>query len=82
MNATTQKLDAQILGYLSHLSNRKKKAVLTVVKTFAEDDDAEYWNEMTSEIKESISIGLQQANGGLGKPHAEVMKKYKKWIGK
>lgn len=82
MSAVTQKLDNQILGYLSHLSDRKKKAVLTLVKTFAEDDEVEYWNQMPSEIKESISIGLQEANDGMGKSHTEVMKKFKKWKGK
>jgi hypothetical protein len=30
----TQKLDQQILGYLYQLSDKKKKAVLTVVKNF------------------------------------------------
>ena len=61
----TQKLDYQILGYLSQLSDKKKKAVLTVVKTFAEDDDIEYWNEMPAEIKQSINLGLQQAKAIL-----------------
>ena len=75
---SAQKLDNQILGYLSRLSDKKKKAVLTVVKTLAEDDETVYWNELPTEIKESINIGLQQANAGMGKPHQEVMKKYKK----
>ena len=78
----TQKLDSQINHYLSHLSDKKKKAVLTIVKTFAEVDNAEYWNQMPDEVKQSISKGLQQADAGIGKPHQEVMKKYKKWLGK
>ena len=78
----TQKLDNKILGYLSLLSDKKKKAVLTVVKTLAEDDGSEYWKSMPDEMKESILIGLQQAESGLVTPHDEVMKKIKKWKNK
>jgi predicted transcriptional regulator len=78
----TQKLDYQILGYLSQLSNKKKKAVLTVVKTFAEDDETQYWNDLPEDIKFSIETGLKQADAGVGLPHETVMKKYKKWLNK
>jgi predicted transcriptional regulator len=77
----TQKLDQQILGYLSQLSDKKKRAVLTVVKTFAEDDEVQYWNDMPQEIKQSIEIGLKQAKAGMGKSHEHAMKKYAKWLG-
>jgi hypothetical protein len=68
------------LGYLSQLSNKKKKAVLTVVKTFAEDDETQYWNDLPEDIKFSIETGLKQADVGV--PHETVMKKYKKWLNK
>ena len=68
------------MGYLSQLSNKKKKAVLTVVKTFAEDDETQYWNDLPEDIKFSIETGLKQADVGV--PHETVMKKYKKWLNK
>jgi putative addiction module component (TIGR02574 family) len=40
MSAVTP-LDRQISNYLAQLNSRQKKAVLTVVKTFAEEQDQE-----------------------------------------
>lgn len=40
MSAVTP-LDKQISNYLTQLNSRQKKAVLTVVKTFAEEQDHE-----------------------------------------
>ncbi len=46
MSAVTP-LDRQISNYLTQLNSRQKKAVLTVVKTFAEeqDQDVSLWND-------------------------------------
>lgn len=41
MSAVTP-LDKQISNYLTQLNSRQKKAVLTVVKTFAEEQDKEF----------------------------------------
>ena len=79
--AHAQSLDIKIAGYVSLLSDKKKKAVLTVVKTFAEDE-ADIWDEMPNEIKASVKLGIKQSEKGLGKPHDEVLKKYKKWLKK
>jgi hypothetical protein len=76
-----QSIDTKITNYLSLLSDKKKKAVLTVVKTFAEDE-TNLWDEMPDEIKESVKKGLQQSDKNIGKPHAEVMKKHSKWLKK
>jgi len=76
-----QSIDSKIAGYVSLLSAKRKKAVLTVVKTFAEDE-VDLWDEMPDEIKESVKKGLAESEKGLGKPHAEVMKKYRKWLKK
>jgi putative addiction module component (TIGR02574 family) len=44
MNAAT-KLDKQINDYLIQLDNKQKKAVLTLVKTFAEEQENEIWED-------------------------------------
>jgi putative addiction module component (TIGR02574 family) len=41
MSAVTP-LDRQISNYLTQLNSRQKRAVLTVVKTFAEEQDQEF----------------------------------------
>ena len=79
--AHAQSIDSKIVNYLGFLSESKKKAVLTVVKTFAEDE-TDLWDEMPDEIKASVKKGLLESEKGLGKSHSEVMKKYKKWLKK
>jgi len=44
MSAAT-KLDKQINDYLIQLNNKQKKAVLTVVKTFAEEQEGDIWGD-------------------------------------
>jgi len=44
MSAVT-KLDKQINDYLIQLNDKQKKAVLTVVKTFAEEQENEIWED-------------------------------------
>jgi len=43
-------IDKQINGYLPQLTVKQKKAVLTVVKTFAEEVDNEYSSEFKKEL--------------------------------
>lgn len=72
-----QKIDTQIINYLNFLSIKEKQAVLSVVKTFAEDE-TDIWDE----IKASVKIGLEESKNGLGISHEQAMKKYKKWLKK
>ena len=74
-------LDKEINHYLEHLNTHQKEVVLSVVKTFAHEE-SEWWGEVEKSAKESIERGLKQAKEGKVTPHAEVMKKYKKWLSK
>ncbi len=76
-----QSIDSKIANYVSFLSEKKKKTVLAVVKTFAEDE-TDLWDEMPDQIKASVKQGMKESEKGLGKSHAEVMKKYRKWLKK
>jgi putative addiction module component (TIGR02574 family) len=46
MSAAT-KLDKQINDYLIQLNDKQKRAVLTVMKTFAEGQDSDLWEDST-----------------------------------
>lgn len=81
MNAS-QKIDSEINRYLANLSDSKKKAVLTVVKSFAEQEEADLWDELPEEVKASVLRGLKESNEGKGTPHHIVMKKYERWLKK
>ena len=80
--SAAEKLQSEINRYLTHLSDRKKKAVLTVVKSFAEQEEMDLWDELPDEVKASVLISREQIKNGRYKTHDEVMKKYKKWLKK
>ena len=44
---TAKSIDKQITHFLPRLSSRQKETVLTVVKTFAEEADADKWKDKT-----------------------------------
>jgi len=50
---TALTIDKQISNYLGRLNNRQKKAVLTVVRTFVEEQEQEYspWKEVGFEAE-------------------------------
>ncbi len=79
--AQAKSIDHQIMAYLEQLSEKKKKAVLTVVKTFAEETIT-LWDMMPEEVQNGLEIGMEQSKKGIGRPHDEVMKKYAKWLKK
>jgi hypothetical protein len=43
------------------------------------DQEEDWYNELPDEVKVDLDISLQQEKEGLLTPHADVMKKYKKW---
>ena len=74
-------LDKEINNYLEHLNTHQKEVVLSVVKTFAQEEN-DWWENVEESAKESIERGLKQMKEGKTIPHDEVMKKYKKWLSK
>jgi hypothetical protein len=81
MSARTGTTDQQIVSYLSFLSEKKKKAVLSVVKTFAEET-LTLSDLMPDEVKKDVEKSLEQSKKGLGRAHSDVMKKYSRWLKK
>lgn len=79
--STASNIDKKINEYLPHLNHQQKQTVLTVVKTFANDEDL-WWEDIEKAASSSIKKGLRQAAEGKETPHEEVMKKYKKWLSK
>ncbi len=74
-------LDREITQYLPQLNVKQKKTVLTVVKTFMEEQN-DWWDEIGEEQQKAIDKALVEMKAGKLTPHDEVMKKYKKWLKK
>lgn len=67
-------LDKEINQYLGHLNVQQKKVVLSVVKTFAQEE-SDWWDGVEDAAKESIDRALKEVEQGKLTPHKEVMKK-------
>ncbi len=78
MNAATS-LDKEIVQYLTQLNVKQKKTVLTVVKTFGEEQN-DWWDEMSHEQQQAIDKALAEMKTGKLTPQDEVMKTYRKWL--
>jgi predicted transcriptional regulator len=77
--AAVQPLNKEINHYLGHLNTHQKEVVLSVIKTFAQEE-SDWWDSVEESAKDSIARGLKQADASEVTPHADVMKKYKKWL--
>ena len=78
---TAKTLDKEITQYLPQLNVKQKKTVLSVVKTFMEDQQ-DWWDEISEDQQKAIDQSLLEMRSGKLTPHNEVMKKYKKWLKK
>ncbi len=81
MASASKALDKEIINYLGLLTDKKKKAVLSVVKTFAEESITLY-DLMPDEVKKGVERGIEQSKKGIGRSHDEVMKSYSRWLKK
>ena len=66
-------LDKRINSYLEQLNDKQKKAVLTVVKTFAEEQEHEF-EEYSDELKEELDEAYEAYKNGEPTVSREEMK--------
>lgn len=74
MNIETTKLE------LIHLLlQTQKESILKKLKSVFEEEQADWWNEMSQDEKDEIKTGLAQADKGEIKAYETVMKRFDKW---
>ena len=79
MGLSAKSIDAKIINYLSELNTDEKKAVLSVVETFAkESKPKDFWDELSKEQQNNIDKAIKEADEGKLTPHSLVMKKLRK----
>ncbi|MGN6340642.1 MAG: hypothetical protein ACTHML_06765 [Ginsengibacter sp.] len=79
--STAKSIDQEIAEYLPQLNTKQKKTVLTVVKTFMEEQQ-DWWDEISEQQQEAIDISLAEMKAGKLTSHDDVMKKYSTWLKK
>lgn len=72
---TPKTVDSKIEEYLPLLSYKQKKAVLAVVKNFAEVQ-TDRWDEISEEQRQEIDNAILEMESGKVVSNDEVMKPY------
>ena len=77
--STVTSLRRDVKKYIETADDRVVKMVHAMLEA---DQETDFWDELPASVKADVKIALKQSDQGKGKPHSEVMKKYKKWITK
>ena len=74
MNIETKKLELMHL-----LLQTQKESILKKLKSVFEEEQVDWWSEMSKKEQEEIKTGLAQADKGEYKANETVMKRFDKW---
>ncbi len=74
MNVEATKLELMHL-----LLQTQKESLLAKLKKVFEEEQVDWWNDMSKEEQEEIKVGLTQADKGEVISHKKVMDRFKKW---
>lgn len=74
MNIETTKLELMHL-----LLQTQKESLLIKLKKVFEEEQTDWWNEMSAEEQQEIKTGIKQADNEQYIAHKQVMKQFEKW---
>jgi predicted transcriptional regulator len=77
MNIAATKLELA-----KQLLDTNDKDLINHIKAIFSTREENWFEELPEEVQASVKRGLKQAKEGDTIPHAEVMKRYKKWLKK
>lgn len=73
-------IESKKLAIIQWLTSLNDVSMIDKILELKQKETKDWWNETSDEEKESIEKGLSDAESGKVKPHAEVRKKYEKWL--
>ncbi len=72
-------IEATKLELMQLLLNTSKESILMKIKRIYQEEEKDWWAELSSEEKEEIEEGLLQAEKGEVTTHESVMKRFNAW---
>jgi hypothetical protein len=73
-------IQAQKLELVKLILDIEDKSVLNNFIQLIKVSKEDWWDKISEGEKKAIEEGLAELDKGMGIPHEEVMKKYKKWL--
>lgn len=77
MDIDIQNKKIELIQWLSTLND---KSIIEKIMKLRESERTDWWNEISKEEKNSIEMGIRDANSGKLKSHLEAKKLYEKWL--
>ena len=77
--AVTSILKKQIKKFVENASDKDLKLIYNL---FDINDQNDWWQEIDKDHQREIKEAIAEADKGKVVPHAEMVKKYKKWLKK
>ncbi|MEM6687349.1 MAG: hypothetical protein AAF617_16335 [Bacteroidota bacterium] len=72
-------IEATKLELMHLLLQTQKESVLKKLKSVFEEEQTDWWNDMSENEQDEIKTGLAQADKGEYKANETVMKRFDKW---
>ncbi|WP_439488667.1 hypothetical protein [Algoriphagus sp.] len=77
MDLELQNKKIELIQWLSTLED---SSLIDKLLKFREDEKSDWWNIISENERSSIRKGMEDADSGKLKPHAEARKIYEKWL--
>ena len=68
------------LELIQWLSVVEDVSLLDKIAELKEQNATDWWDDISQAERESIDIGIEQADAGKVNPHSDVRKLYDKWL--
>lgn len=72
-------IEATKLELMQLLLQTQKESLLMKIKTILEEEQEDWWSEMSKDEQDEIKTGLAQADKGEFIANEKVMKRFDKW---
>jgi hypothetical protein len=72
-------LNDQVLNARSALHETDKVSILDKIIDLRNKESKDWWNSISKQEKESIELGLKDAESGKLNPHSKARELYEKW---
>ena len=75
----TEALRKQVKKYIDKADEKSLRMVQALLEI---EEGYDFWDDLPKNVKDDVEEALVESAKNEGRPHQEVMKKYKQWLSK
>ena len=79
INISAMNIESTKLELMHLLLQTQKESLLAKLKKVFEEEQIDWWDELSKDEREEIQTGLNQADKGEHTDNGNVMKRFDKW---